>query len=228
MAITDEMKFEELRDSMTALLRANETGLFVTIDAQLMSRSAEELKDAARTVQVFFQEMDSDPSKATKNQFDADDTYVFELSASAAATADLAGLKKDSGKTPEEKALILAQSKRGSFNADRSLDELWRIVVQIIMDSVNEDLGLPKYTVSDRKLRNFRKNQINDHGNLVTISGTGRLTATLTETVTGATPTTPTDNLVDTTNKFTESSGDPADETGDGPSKTGVQTKPTP
>lgn len=225
MAVSDPMVFEELRDSMTALLRTFESANdFVVVDKQLMSRSPKEFKGPLRTVQVFFQEGDSQPELATRTEFEHDVTFGFFLSVAESATADLSGLD-DPNKTPAEKKALLAASTPGSFNADRSIDELWRIVVQIIMDAVNEDLGLAKYTVSNRRLSQFRKNQPNDHGNLISLTGSGSMRARVTETITGATPVAPADTIIDHTSEFYEANGDPDEDA----STTGVKVEvPTP
>lgn len=186
MAITDEMKFEELRDSIETLLLANQSTHFRTIGEQKQSVGAEEIKGDLRTVQVFYSE--GDPEHETRTEFEHKTTYQLFFSVSSPSTGDVATLESDSA-LPAAKQAALLNSTQGSRNADRSMDELFRMVTLILMDPVNEDLGLAKYTVSGRKIENFRKNQPIDHGNLIVITASARLTAIVTEIMIGATPT---------------------------------------
>lgn len=181
------MAFENLRDGIEALLIANQSTLYRTVTEQKQSTGAEEHKGNLRSIQVFFSEGDRDEKKSSRTQFEHNVTYEMFFTVAASSTADLSVLNNESA-TPSQKQAALLASTAGSRVADRLMDEFYRIITQIIMNPVNEDLGLAKYIVSNRVLANFRKNQPIDHGNLIVLTASAKLTAWVTEDTIGATP----------------------------------------
>lgn len=181
------MAFENLRDGIEDLLKTNESNLYRTVTEQKQSTGAEEHKGNLRSIQVFFSEGDRDERKSSRTQFEHNVTYEMFFTVAASSTADLSILNNDSA-TPTQKQDALLASTSGARIADRLMDEFYRIITQIIMNPVNEDLGLAKYIVSNRVLANFRKNQPIDHGNLIVLTASAKLTAWVTEETIGATP----------------------------------------
>jgi len=200
------MEFENLRDSIQALLLANQSTHFRTIVSQKQSKTADEVKGTLRTVQVFFQEGDAE--KYDKTQFEHDMTFGLYLTVAEPATADKATLD-DPNATAAQKQAALLMSMPGSDKADRSMDELYRMVILILKDPVNEDLGLAKYIVSNPRIRNFRKDQPVDHGNLILLTASARLTATVIEIMIGGQATAAVQPAIGVETQFTPANGDP-------------------
>ena len=181
------MMFETLRDSISALFKANENGLYVTVDHQLQSRAAEEIKGTLRTIQVYFES--GTPEDASQGQFENNVTYGLKLSVAEPSTGDESTLKNPDA-TPAEKQAALLNAVPGTVNADLSWDELLRIATRVIMTPLNIDLGLAEYTVANRMLKTYRKDQPIDHGNLIVITGSAFISASVTEIMDGLTPST--------------------------------------
>lgn len=185
MSLTDPMVFEELRDGLEALLIANQASLFRTIGEQKQSTDADQVKGDLRTVQVFYSTGNYPKGKSSRQLLNHEIGFQIFYTVSSPAKADLTVLD-DPGASPAAKQAALAASQEGSRLADRSLDELRRIVTQIIMDPVNQSIGLTKYTVSDPWLDNFRKDQPIDKGNLVILTASEIFSAVVSEKTDGA------------------------------------------
>jgi len=219
MGLTDPMNFEILRDGLEATLIANQGLLFRTIGEQKQSTGAEEVKGVLRTVQVFNSAGSYPKSKSSRRFFEHDTDFQLEYTVSSPAKADLTVLDDPNASASAKQSVLLA-SQEGTRLADRLLDELRRIVFQILMNPVNQDLGLTKYLVSDPWLSNFRKNEPLPKGNLIVLTGSETFSAVVTETTDGATLTPAEIPTLDITNNEQPLVGD---EIAD-PPKSGVQT----
>lgn len=220
MALADPMNFELLRDALEATLIANQGVLFRTIGEQKQSTGAEEVKGALRTVQVFYNTGSYPRGKSGRQKFEHDMGFQLEYTVSSPSKADLTVLD-DSGASAPAKQAALLSAQEGTRLADRLLDELRRIVTQILMDTVNQDFGLTKYLVSDPWLSNFRKNEPIDNGGLIVLTASEMFTAVVTETTAGATTTVAEIPAFDI-----ELDEQPLDGTTiDDPPKVGIQTK---
>lgn len=188
MALTDPMNFELLRDAIEALLIANQGSLFRTIGDQKQSINAEQVKGNLRTVQVFYSEGKYPKEKGSHQQLTHETTFQLIYTVSSPVKVDLSVLNDPDSTAGQKQAALLALNE-GSRLADRLMDELRRIVTQIIMDPANRDLGLAPYVVSNRWLDNFRKSEPLDKGNLFLLTGSETLTAVVDEELIGVTPT---------------------------------------
>lgn len=188
MSITDPMNFEIVRDALLATLIANQGSLFRTIGEQKQSIGSSEGKGILRTVQVFYSTGDYPKGKSGKQRFEHEMGFQIEYTVSSPATADLAVLNDDDA-TAGAKQAALDASLEGTFLADRSLDELRRIVTQILMNPVNQDLGLAIGVVGSTWLSNYRKNEPLPNGNLIVLTGSETFSGVVTETTAGVTPT---------------------------------------
>jgi len=220
MAITDPMNFELLRDGLETILIANQGALFRTIGAQKQSTGAEEVKGILRTVQVFYNTGSYPRGKSGRQKFEHDTGYQLEYTVSSPSKADLTVLDDPGADASAKQAALLAASE-GTRLADRLLDELRRIVTQILMDTVNQDFGLTKYLVSDPWLENFRKNEPLDKGGLIVLTASEMFTAVVTETTAGATTTAAVIPAFDITNDERPLNND----TGFDSPKSGVETE---
>ncbi len=196
--ITTPMNFEVVRDALETILLANQGALFRTVTGQRQSTDEKEIKGVLRLMQVFYSEGDYDRGRSSNAKLEHDTKFTLWYSLSSPATADLTILD-DPLATPSQKQAALLASTDGSRLADQSMDEFRRMVTQILMDPVNLDLGLARYTLSNRWLRGFRKGQPIDKGNLITITATEDFECRVTETLAGATPTLGVQPVIDVT-----------------------------
>jgi hypothetical protein len=220
MALTDPMQFELLRDSIESLLIANQGILFRTIGEQKQSTDAEQVEGNLRTVQIFYSEGDYPKDKSSYNQLTHEVRFQLFYTVANPATANLSVLNDENATAAAKQAALLAVGE-GSRLADRSMDELRRIVTQILMDPVNKDLGLAQYSVSDRWLNNFKKSESLPKGNLFVLTGSETLSAMVDETLIGATAIPAITPTVDITSKEEPLSGVVSDEN---KPKVGVET----
>ena len=186
--LENPMEFENLRDAVIELFKANENDLFVTIDHQVQSWSAEQLKGTLRTIQVFVQS--TEPESQTRTQFENEVTFGIYMRVSSPALGDIATLDNPNADAAAKQAALLAID-TGATRADRSFDALARIAQRIILSPLNEDLGLAEYKVSNRRFKNIRKDEPVNHGNLVVVTGAAFITGIVTEIMDGAVPETP-------------------------------------
>ena len=185
MSLTDPMKFEELRDSIESLLASNQGSFFQVIGYQKQSGSAESVKTLS-TVQIFYSSGEYHKAKSSYAKVTHEAVFSIHYTVALPAKGDLSILDDENATAAaKQTALLLVQ--KGGWLADRAIDELRRVVTQIILDPVNKDLGLNEYEVSNRWLSNFRKSTPIDKGNLVVLTATEDLSATIDETFTGAT-----------------------------------------
>jgi hypothetical protein len=197
--IDTPMVFEQLRDGIIALLTANQSGRFVTVGNQKQSTDATEVKGILRTVQVFFSQGDYPKSKSAFGSPSHDVTFNIVYTASSPAKGDKAVLESDSSTEPQVQAALLA-IQEGESLVDQSIDELRRMVTQILMDPTNENFGLAIGAVSDPWLQNFQKTAPLEKGRLVVLKASETFTANVDETLAGATPTPAEEPAIDLTN----------------------------
>ena len=186
-----EMNFELIRDAIETLFLNYAAGEFRTIGAQTRAQSAEEVQDKNRSVEVYYSSGDFPKSRGSlSGPMMHEMTFKIDLAASKASEVDLATLENPVS-TPEEKALALSALKEARRLADRSLDELWRLVWQILMAASSIDLEMEDKKIGSRWLNNFRKDPPTNYGDLVVVTATADFTCNFEEETTGLIPTTP-------------------------------------
>jgi hypothetical protein len=214
-----EMQFEKLEQSIIDnVLVPAEMDRYVTIGAQRQRRSAQVINND-RQVTVYYSEGEMPKSAgASYGGVMHHITFIIEFAVVAAAKVDLATLKSETA-TASEKATALRQLSEASVIANRSMNELIRIVFQVVMDNRNADLGMGKGQVSSRFVSQIRKDNPVPDGEFMALTGSARLTCSVAEEITGA-------DLPD--------AADPAvfdntiDLDGDDTEKTGVEIQNTP
>lgn len=187
MALTDPMNFEIIRDALDALLIANQGSLFRTITHQQQKTSADEVKGSLRTVQVYFSEGEFPRDKSSRQELEHEMTFQLILSASSPAKVDLATLNDDNASAAAIQAALLAMDV-GNAIVDRLIDELYRIVTQILNDPVNKGLGLTKGIVKSAWFGSIDKAKPENLGKLAFLRASCEFTAQTTEKLIGATP----------------------------------------
>ncbi|MEJ2043702.1 MAG: hypothetical protein P8X74_03600 [Reinekea sp.] len=189
MSIDTPMMFETVRDAIKALLETYQTGRYRVIRGQAQSLSAEEFKGTDRAVQVFYSSGEYPEGANSMQKISAHDcTYTIEYYVSSPCKVDRNVLDDDSLDSSQKQAALSAV--QAAFDiADSAMDELRRMVSQVIMSPRYQDIGLDRFKVSNRWLKGFNKSQSVNHGKLVMLTATERLTCRVTETLTGVTPT---------------------------------------
>lgn len=197
--IDTPMVFEQLRDGLIALLTANQTGRFITVGSQKQSTDATEVKGILRTVQIFYIRGEYPKGSSAWGSPSHDVSFNIVYTASSAAQGDKAVLESDGSTESQVQAALLA-AQEGESLVDKSIDELRRMVTQILMDPANEDFGLAAGVVSDPWLQNFQKTAPIEKGRLVVLKASETFTANVDETTTGVTGTTAIQPAIDITN----------------------------
>ena len=215
--IDTPMVFEQLRDSLLTLLQTKGGSRFRAIGVQHQTFSSQEIEGDLRTVQVFLNTSDYPPSG--KQIFKHDVPFQLLLSVSSPTKGDKAVIDDDNASASARQTALLAVQE-GINLVDKSMDELWRMVTQILKDPANEEIGLADYVVSDPNLTGFRKNQVLEKGTLTVLTAQAAWSAHIDETTPGITGVAAVQPAIDVTLNEQPVSGDEVLE----PPKVGVQT----
>lgn len=186
------MNFELVRDAFRTTLRAgaiagSHPGRFRVTGSQKQRTGDNEILNLNRTVQIYF--FMGDFGGSSKQELNHDATYEIKLSCSADTKADLATLTDENSTDAEIQAAFDDTVELATDRVEDSMDELWRMVVQILKNPANQDYGLTPGTVDTVRLPTFLKSDVMEKGDLVTIHGKGTLTCNMDETLLGVTPT---------------------------------------
>ena len=184
------MKFRTVKTSLLALLNASEAGRYQTVGFQRQQKGADEVKGNNRLVQLYYSRGSFPKSSSSlSGPFKHTATYQVDLTCSEAATVDLATLNNPASSPAQITAALAAKAEAAKL-ADDSLDELFDIVYQIIMDARQRDLDLGIGGASDIYISDFQKDEPDAQGRLVTITGAFIIGVVMEEIVSGETSTT--------------------------------------
>ena len=181
------MQFRKTKKNLITILGTAARGRFRVVDHQVQVIDSTEILGDKRRVQVFFGEGDFDKGKsAPTGPTQHDVTYRVELAVSAETEVNLR-VQNDEDATDAQRAAALKCFKSSSKLADDSLDELYDIVYQILMDGRNVDLGEegPPYKVSDRWVEGFSKDAPVAQGEFVELTGSIRFSCNMVEEILG-------------------------------------------
>ena len=192
------MNFRVVKDAITNLLGTKASGRYRTIGHQERSQAASEVKNNNRSVQAYFSSGDLPKSGgAARGPFKHNVTYRIDLTVSMSAKGDLATINNPSS-TPAQLQTALANIQEASAGADASLDELYDIVFNVLMDAEEIDFNLP-FPLANRWIGNLDKHEPMERGSLFVITGAMQLTCSVTEYVTGNVGVDVADPIYDTT-----------------------------
>lgn len=183
------MRFRTVSAALVDLLGASAAGRFTVVGYQRQLADASQLRGNNRRVQCYY--TSGEFPKSSGRQTGTTQhvlTYNIDLSVSAAAKANLAVINSPNS-TPSQIATALAAAQEAAYLADASFDELVDHVYQILMDGRNFDLGLPVGTISKRWVDSVRKDDVEEHGSLVVLTGRLQYTCQTAEDITGDTGT---------------------------------------
>ena len=182
------MNFRTIKEAVIDLLGTAAAGRYRTIGFQEQGKDATEIEDSDRSVEVYYSAGNFPKSKGSlTGPVQHDMTFRVDMSASKASTVDLATLNSDLS-TPAQKAAALAARQEAAKLADDSLDELFEIVYQVLMNAENVDLGLA-FPVYNRWANNFQKSDPILRGDLVVLTASIMLDCSIDERLDGDTGT---------------------------------------
>jgi hypothetical protein len=179
------MQFQALKQSIiNNVLGPAESDRYITIGHQRQRRSADVMNQKPQvTVYYAAGQFPKGSGKAYRTTMH-DITFIIELSVVAAAEADLSVLN-DTNATADEKATALRQFKEAGLIADEAMDELVRVVYQVLMDARSADMGLATGQVASRWVTEVRKDNPVPMGEYVMLTGGMHLTCRVEEQITG-------------------------------------------
>lgn len=165
------MNFRQIKDRILNILGSNANGRFQVIGYQRQNKNASELTGVLRTAQVYYFAGDFPKGKSgLTGPVQHEITFRIELTAAAAAAGDLATIK-NAVSTAQQKANKLLAFQSAAQRCDCSLDEFFEIIYQILMDGRNLDVGMNPGEVSNRWVQRIEKDDIEDKGELVVLTG---------------------------------------------------------
>ena len=179
------MNFRVVKNAIQDLLDDNANGRFRVIGKQVMSKSADDVLNNDRLVQVYFSD-GSFPKSAGRlhGPKTHDITIEIDMTASAGAVGDLSILENPDA-TAIQKAAAIAAIREASETADEKIDELIDAVYNILMDARHEGLLLPKGTISSRWIDRIQKDTLLERGEFVVKTANMKYTCRVQEYVSG-------------------------------------------
>lgn len=186
------MAFEVLQQSIIDnVLVPAEAGRFVTVGYQRQRESADVI-NGNRQVTVYYSEGEfpKGPGQAYGDVMH-DVVFTVELAVASPAKMDISILE-DENSTANERAAALRKLSEAGMVADNEMNDLIKIVYQILMDNRNEQMGMSPpedrpnlKLVSSRWVDQIRKDNPNSDGEYLMLTGSMRLSCRIEETVTG-------------------------------------------
>lgn len=180
------MAFRIVKDAIVNnVLGPAEAGRYQTIGYQRQVKDAAGVLDNSRLVQLYYSG-GSFPKSSGPNTGPTmhDMSFSVELTVAKAAAGDLSVINNPSS-TPAQIAAALLAFNESAALADASLDELFDIVYQVLMDGRNIDFGLPVGTIANRWVDQLDKDLTEPRGLYVVLTGSMRLTCRAAEEILG-------------------------------------------
>lgn len=179
------MEFRNIKNQIVSILGSAANSRFQVVGFKRQTKSADEVLNNDRMVQVYFSEGVFPKGQARMHSEKSHDiTIDIDLSASTAAKGDLKILDDDFA-TAQQKAAALALVREAADVADIKVDELIEYVYQILMDARNLDLKLEKGRVNSRWIDRIQKDTIIERGDLVIKTANLKYSCRVTEEVLG-------------------------------------------
>ena len=165
------MMFRTIKAAIQTILANEAGGRYQVIGHQRQEKSGEEFLGVNRLVEIYFRESDFPKNKSRNNgPSNSDIKIAVELTVSAMAEGDLSVLL-DENSTPAQIQPALLAIKEASAAADDSFDELAELIYQILCDGQYIEFNLTPGSVQNKHLNAIRKDQPNERGGVVTLTG---------------------------------------------------------
>lgn len=183
------MNFRIAKANLLSILDANPVS-YVVIGFRRQGKSAEEVLNYGRTVQIFYASGDfvKDVGRMRGN-VQHDVTFRIELTVAKDCEGDLS-IINDPDSYPDQVSLAINMFQEATDLADTSMDELIELVYQKLMNVTQYDVGLTKGTVSNRWISNVTKNSPVPRGESVILTASMLYTCRMSEEIVGAVGTT--------------------------------------
>jgi len=181
------MMFRTVKDSLiNNVLGPAEHGRYRTIGYQRQMKAAGEALGDDRMVQVFFHSGDFAKQGGRVNGVTQHDAiFRIELTTASAAEGDLSVIN-DPNATAAQVAAAMAAFQEAAAVADESIDELFDLIYQVLMDARNIHLGLEtKGEVSNRWVQGLQKDNPIPRGEYVVLTGSVQLGCRVAEQILG-------------------------------------------
>lgn len=178
------MNFRIVKTAIQDLLEAQAAGRFRVIGKQVMSKSADEIMNNDRLVQVYYSDGNFPKSGRLHGPKTHDIVIEIDMSASASAEGDLSILDNPLA-TAIQKAAAIAAIREASEIADTKIDELIDAVYNILMDARHEGLLLEKGLISSRWIDRIQKDTLLERGEFVVKTANMKYTCRVQEIVSG-------------------------------------------
>lgn len=183
------MKFRTIQQALVTILGDASASRYQVVGYQRQVKSAEEVQNTDRMVQVFFSQGEFPRSKGRlTGPVQHIPTFSIGLTVSAAANVDLSVINNPASSAAQIATALAAMQEAASV-VDESFDELADIIYQILMDGLNYDLGLSKGSVSNRWVNSIRKDNPVPQGALLILTGSIEYEVQTAEDITGDTGT---------------------------------------
>jgi acyl-CoA reductase-like NAD-dependent aldehyde dehydrogenase len=180
------MMFREVKEALKNLLAEQAESRFRVIGFQRQSKSADEVLNNDRLVQIYYSEGEF-PKSANRMRGSKTHNLTIEIDLTASAKASVDAAVLDSATATEsQKATALAELKEAAEKADDKIDELIDYVYQIIMDARNEKISFETGEITSRWIDRITKDVTIEHGDLVVKTANMKYTCRVQETVLGA------------------------------------------
>lgn len=166
------MNFRLIKDNLiNKILGPAANYRYRVVGFQSQAKSAEEVLDCDREVKVYYSSSEFPKSGGrASGPVQNDVTYRVELTVSKGAEVDLSVIN-DPSATAANLAIAIAEFGTASELADNSIDELFEIVYQILMDARNIDIGFDKGVVANRWVSRMQKNESVPLGEYLILTG---------------------------------------------------------
>jgi hypothetical protein len=196
------MLFRTVKQALETTLMSNANGQFTVEGYQRQSHAAEEILGTLRHVSVFYSRGAFDKARSgwLSGPWKHAMTFTVQLELSAQASMDLSVLNPNVTATGAQRMAALAASQTAGIVADEYWDQLAEIVWQILINPVNQQLGLtPPIGISDRWIDNISKEHPAPVGEYVILTGTMDYSCLGSETTAGVIGTPAGKNAIDVT-----------------------------
>lgn len=181
------MNFRLIAASIAKILQDSSGNCFRVTTEQTLGKAAEQMLGNNRLVEVYHRtgQPQLESSAYSGGPIQELNSYQIELSVAGDAKLDLETLKRVDAQS-YEKAGVLATPQFASVVANESFDELMELVMQILLDPRNIDMGMPEGIVGKRWISDRRKDDPQLQGDLVVLTGVLVLSLLVEEQITGA------------------------------------------
>jgi hypothetical protein len=193
LGIIDPMAFRIVKRSVIDnILGPAQKNLFRTLGYNTPELAPEAVLNNRRTVNVYHAESDFRGSLTRPNHHM---TFHIDMMAAADSQVDLLVLEKqfqEGSIQVDAYRDAISQLKEAEDRADESMDELFNIVYQLIMDKRNHNLGVDRFDppvnlpIGDRVIDHYEKGTTTPKGNLMMLGAQVRLKCRADEKLIGA------------------------------------------